>query len=93
MTNKETPLTSAIRLCYTIGVVRNKTPRSGKMKAKELIKRLRKMIAENGNQDFKVLLMDHESGWFDTVVDMKVVMPNKFNALMSPGIELVQGEF
>ena len=51
------------------------------------------MIVENGNQDFKVLLMDHESGWFDTVVDMKVVMPNKYNALMSPGIELVQGQF
>ena len=63
------------------------------MKAKELIARLEKLVAENGNQDFKVLLMDHESGWFDTVVDMKIVMPNKFNALMSPGIELVQGEF
>ena len=61
------------------------------MKAKELIRRLRKMIAENGNQDFKVLLVDHESGWFDTVVDMKVVMSNKYNGLMSPGIELVQG--
>lgn len=63
------------------------------MNAKELIRRLRKMIVENGNQDFKVLLVDHESGWFDTVVDMKVVMPNKNNTLMSPGIELVQGQF
>ena len=63
------------------------------MNAKDLIKKLQKMIAENGNQDFKVLLRDHESGWFDTVVDMKIVMPNKYNALMSPGIELVQGQF
>ena len=46
------------------------------MNAKDLIKKLQKMIAENGNQDFKVLLRDHESGWFDTVVDMKIVMPN-----------------
>ena len=62
------------------------------MKAKELIARLEKMVAENG-EDLDVLIMDGESGWFDTIKDLKVVTPNKFNALMGPGVELIPGLF
>jgi hypothetical protein len=59
------------------------------MKAKELIARLEKMVAENG--DINILIGNAESGDFDTVKDVKVVQPDKFNALISPGIELEVG--
>ena len=62
------------------------------MKAVELIAKLEKLVAEN-DEDLDVLIMDSESGWFDTIVDMKVVQPTKYNALMGPGVELVQGMF
>ena len=61
------------------------------MKAKELIARLEKLVAIRGNID--ILIGNAESGWFDTVKDLEVVTPDKFNALMGPGIELIPGLF
>ena len=59
------------------------------MKAKELIARLEKMVAIRGNID--ILIMDPETGRFDTVRDLEVVTPDKHNELMGPGIELIPG--
>ena len=59
------------------------------MKAKELIKILQKLVKENG--DIGILISNPETAFFDTIKDAKVVIPNEFNGLVSPGIELEAG--
>lgn len=59
------------------------------MKAKELIKRLQKLVKENG--DIDILIANPELAEFDTIKDAKVVVPDKYNGIKSPGIELEVG--
>ena len=40
------------------------------MKAKELIKILNNAVKEHGNKD--ILILDKESGWYNSVNDIKV---------------------
>lgn len=61
------------------------------MTAKELIKLLRNAIAVNG-KDLDILIVDSESSWFDTIKDVKVVQPTKWNYLKRPGVELIKGQ-
>jgi hypothetical protein len=61
------------------------------MTAKELIKLLRKAIAENG-KDLEILIVDSETSWFDTIKEVKVIQPTKWNYLERPGVELIRGE-
>jgi hypothetical protein len=47
------------------------------MKASELIKILRQLIKDNGDQIIR--LVDHESGWCcNTVTNVKVLQKNKY---------------
>ena len=59
------------------------------MKAKELINRLQNLVKENGDLD--ILVADPESIDFDTIKNVQVVMPDKYNGIKSPGIELEVG--
>ncbi len=47
------------------------------MTAKQLIKALTALVKEHGDQN--ILLMDSESGWYDTVGDVKMITKTKWN--------------
>ena len=54
------------------------------MKAKQLIKVLTALVKEHGDQN--ILLMDSESGWYDTVGDVKIITKTEWN--FEEGFEL-----
>ena len=47
------------------------------MTAKQLIKKLTALVKERGDQN--ILLMDSETGWYDTVGDVLVVVKSEWN--------------
>jgi hypothetical protein len=59
------------------------------MKASELIKILRRLIKDNGDQTIR--FVDHESGWCcNTVTNVKVLQENKYQP--HTGFLLEEGE-